>query len=59
MATFKAIINMITKQYKKIEATKPLNRLAKELNLAICCLLGSPATDATINLHCKCKENIR
>ena len=50
MATFKAIINMITKQYKKIEATKPLNRLAKELNLAICCLLGSPATDATINL---------
>lgn len=41
MATFKAIINMITKQYKKIEATKPLNRLAKELNLAICSLSGA------------------
>nr|DAN76162.1 MAG TPA: hypothetical protein [Caudoviricetes sp.]DAW44622.1 MAG TPA: hypothetical protein [Bacteriophage sp.] len=30
--------------------------MAKELNLAICCLLGSPATDATINLFAKVKR---
>lgn len=36
-------------QENKIGAIKPLSRLAKELNLAICCLLGNLATDATIN----------
>lgn len=54
--TDKTILKYRNHPKKQKGATKPLSRLAKELNLAICCLLGSPATDATINLFAKVKR---
>lgn len=52
-------IKMDAPQYKKIKigATKPLNRLAKELSLAICSLSGA-SLPMRPSIYCKDNENI-